>query len=191
MVSEVVNASGAAPARGADLGWAGRRLRELREARGVSQSELARRTGSPRTYVIAIEQGKHEPSLELLGRIAAALGYDLRDVLWALVGEPFADPGAPLAARVRLRRERLGLRAAELAERAGTTRATISQIESGTNANPGLGLLARLAAALHCCPSELAPPRAASATPGTADVSTSTAAVTTAAAATSSTARPA
>lgn len=155
MVSDVVNDSAAA--RGADLVWAGRQLREMREARGVSQSELARRTGSPRTYVIAVEQGKHEPSLLLLRRFAEALSYDLRDVLWRLAGEPFADPAAPLSARVRLRRERLGLRAAELAARAGTTRATVSQIESGVNANPGLGLLARLAAALHCCPSELAP----------------------------------
>lgn len=123
----------------------------------MSQSELARRTGSPRTYLIALEQGKHEPSLDLLRRLAAALGHPLRDVLWYLAGEPFADPAAPLAARVRLRRERLGLRPAALAAHAGTTRATISQLESGANANPGLGLLARLAAALQCCPSELAP----------------------------------
>ena len=148
-------------AAGIDLAWVGTQLRALREARGVSQSELARRTGSPRTYLIALEQGKHEPALEVLGRLAAALGYSLRDVLWYVAGEPFADPSAPLAARVRLRRERLGLRPVELAARAGTTRATISQIERGTNANPSLGLLVRLAAALRCCPSELAPaPRA-------------------------------
>ena len=145
-------------AAGIDLAWVGQRLRALRETHGVSQSELARRTLSPRTYLIALEQGKHEPSLELLGRIAEALGVPLRDLLWQLAGEPYADPAAPLAARVRLRRERLGLRAVDLAARAGTTRATISQIERGVNANPGLGLLTRLAAALECCPSELAPP---------------------------------
>lgn len=143
--------------RGVDLEWVGRTLRSLREARGVSQAELARRTASPRTYVISLEQGQHEPSLDVLRRIALALGYRLRDVLWYLAGEPFADPAAPLAARVRLRRERLGLRPADLAARAGTTRATISQIEHGANANPGLGLLSRLAAALQCCPSELTP----------------------------------
>ncbi|HEX2037478.1 MAG TPA: helix-turn-helix transcriptional regulator [Chloroflexota bacterium] len=142
---------------GVDLLGVGRMLRALREGRAVSQAELARRTGSPRTYLITLEQGLHEPSLDLLGRIAAALDIPLRDVLWHLAGEPYADPAAPLAARVRLRRERLGLRPADLAARAGTTRATISQIEAGTNANPGLGLLVRLAAALQCCPSELAP----------------------------------
>jgi transcriptional regulator with XRE-family HTH domain len=143
---------------GVDLVWVGRQLRRLREARGVSQSELARRTGSPRTYLIALEQGRHEPAIDLLARIATALDEPLRDLLWFLAGEPFADPAAPLAARVRLRRERLGMRPAELAARAATTRATISQIERGVNANPGLGLLTRLAAALYCCPSELAPP---------------------------------
>ena len=135
----------------------GRQLRALREARGVSQAELARRTGSPRTYLIALEQGKHEPALDVLARIAAALDYSLQDLIWYLAGEPFADPTAPLSVRVRLRRERLGLRPVDLAARASTTRATISQIERGLNANPGLGLLTRIAAALHCCPSELAP----------------------------------
>jgi putative transcriptional regulator len=134
----------------------GRRLRALRQRQGLSQAELARRTGTSRTYIVALEQGQHEPTVELLARIAAALDASLRDVIWQLVGEPFADPAAPLAARVRLRRQRLGLRAAELAARCGTTRATVSQIERGVNANPGLGLLVRLAAALACCPSELA-----------------------------------
>jgi transcriptional regulator with XRE-family HTH domain len=136
----------------------GAQLRALRSARGVSQADLARRIKTARTHVIAIEQGQHEPSLDLLGRIAAALGYSVTDLLWYLAGQPFSDPAAPLAARVRLRREWLGLRSAELAARTGTTRATISQIESGVNSNPGIQLLVRLAGALHCCPSELAPP---------------------------------
>lgn len=123
----------------------------------MSQAELARRSGTPRTYLIALEQGQHEPSLVLLERLAAALGYPWRTFIWYLAGEPYADPAASLAARVRWRRERLGLRPAELAARAGTTRATISQIERGVNANPGLGLLMRLASALQCCPSELVP----------------------------------
>lgn len=158
--------SGAGDAAAAlDLAWAGAQLRALRLGRGVSQAELARRTATARTHLVALEQGQHEPSLELLGRIATALSYPLPALLWYLAGEAYADPAAPLAARVRLRRERLGLSAATLAARAGTTRATISQIETGVNANPGLRLLARLARSLECCPSELAPspPRAAAA----------------------------
>src|SRR5688572_12270416 len=140
-----------------ELAAVGEQLRRLRQVRGVSQSELARRTGAARTYVVAVEQGQHEPSLDLLRRFAAALAYPLPEMLRALVGEPFSDPAATLADRVRLRRERLGLSASQVAARSGTTRATISQIEAGINANPGLALLGRLAGALHCCPSELAP----------------------------------
>ena len=135
----------------------GEGLRRLRQARAVSQSELARRTGAARTYVVALEQGQHEPSLELLRRFAEALGYTLPEALRALAGEPFSDPAAPLAERVRRRRQLLGLSAAQVAARSKTTRATISQIETGVNTNPGLALLTRLARALHCCPSELAP----------------------------------
>lgn len=141
-----------------DLPWVGAQLRRLREAQSMTQTELARRSGMARTYIVALEQGRHEPSLERLRRISAALALPSSVVIWSLAGEPFAAPEAPLSARVRLRRERLGLTAAGLAARAGTTRATISQIESGINANCGIQLLARLAAALQCCPSELAPP---------------------------------
>jgi transcriptional regulator with XRE-family HTH domain len=141
----------------AELAAVGARLRRLRQERGLSQSELARRTGAARTYVVAVEQGHHEPSLELLRRFAVALGQPLPEVVRALAGEPFSNPAASLAERVRVRRERLSLNAAQLAARAATTRATISQIEAGVNANPGLALLGRLARALHCCPSELAP----------------------------------
>jgi transcriptional regulator with XRE-family HTH domain len=138
----------------------GARLRAARQRRGVSQSELARRTRAARTYVVAVEQGHHEPSLDLLRRFASALAVPLVELIRELAGEPFAAPDAPLSMRVRLRRERLGLSAAQVALHAGTTRATVSQIETGVNANPGLYLLARLARALACCPSELAPPGA-------------------------------
>ena len=135
----------------------GARLRRLRQARGVSQSELARRTAAARTYIVAVEQGQHEPSLDLLRRFGVALNYPLPELVRALAGEPFSDPAASLAERVRLRRERLALSASQLARRAETTRATIFQIEAGLNTNPGLVLLSRLARALGCCPSELAP----------------------------------
>ncbi|MGI8423398.1 MAG: helix-turn-helix domain-containing protein [Chloroflexota bacterium] len=135
----------------------GSRLRQLRQRRSVSQSELARRTGAARTYIVAVEQGQHEPSIELLRRCAAALGYTLTEVVREAAGEPFSVPTLRFGARIRLRRERLGFSAAQIAARAGTTRATVYQIEGGINTNPGLALLARLARALHCCPSELVP----------------------------------
>ena len=60
-----------------DLVAIGTQLRSLRLGRAVTQSELAAHTGMARTYIVALERGRHEPSLELLGRIALALRYPL------------------------------------------------------------------------------------------------------------------
>ena len=46
------------------------RLRELREARGWSQGELAERLEVSRQTINALETGKYDPSLPLAFRIA-------------------------------------------------------------------------------------------------------------------------
>lgn len=46
------------------------RVRELREARGWSQGELAERLAVSRQTVNAVETGKYDPSLPLAFRIA-------------------------------------------------------------------------------------------------------------------------
>lgn len=55
----------------------GERVRSLREAKGLSQSELARRIGSTQPAVARLEAGGVAPRLETLERIAAALGMEL------------------------------------------------------------------------------------------------------------------
>ncbi|MDE0572203.1 helix-turn-helix transcriptional regulator [Demequina sp. B12] len=56
-------------------------IRQLRFARDeMTQAELARRVGVTRQTVIAIEQGKYSPSLEMAFQIARALGVSLDDV---------------------------------------------------------------------------------------------------------------
>jgi putative transcriptional regulator len=56
-------------------------IRALRFARGeMTQAELADRVGVTRQTVIAIEQGKYSPSLEMAFRIAKVLGVPLDDV---------------------------------------------------------------------------------------------------------------
>ena len=45
---------------------------------GITQAELARRTGIPRSNITRFESGNYNPSLELLVRIAAALGMSLQ-----------------------------------------------------------------------------------------------------------------
>jgi transcriptional regulator with XRE-family HTH domain len=58
----------------------GRRIRELRQARGLSQEELAFRAGLHRTYVSSAERGERNVALVNLERLARALGVPLRDL---------------------------------------------------------------------------------------------------------------
>ena len=56
------------------------RLRELRDARGWSQGELAERLEVSRQTVNALETGKYDPSLPLAFRIARLFGSRIEDV---------------------------------------------------------------------------------------------------------------
>ena len=57
------------------------RIRRLRfDAGEMTQQELAERAGCTRQTIIAIEQGKYVPSLELSFRIAGAFGVHLEEV---------------------------------------------------------------------------------------------------------------
>jgi len=56
-------------------------IRTLRFAHGeMTQADLAERIGVTRQTVIAIEQGKYSPSLEVAFQIARVLGVPLDDV---------------------------------------------------------------------------------------------------------------
>jgi len=55
-------------------------IRQLRTARGITQAELAATVGVTRQTVIAIEQGRYSPSLEMAFLIARALGTRLDEV---------------------------------------------------------------------------------------------------------------
>jgi transcriptional regulator with XRE-family HTH domain len=50
------------------------RLRDAREAAGISQRELALRAGVTRALVGSVEQGRHVPAVDAALRLAAALG---------------------------------------------------------------------------------------------------------------------
>jgi putative transcriptional regulator len=57
------------------------RIRTLRFAAGeMTQADLADRVGVTRQTIIAIEQGRYSPSLEVAFRIAHALGAPLDEV---------------------------------------------------------------------------------------------------------------
>ena len=57
------------------------RIRRLRFDHGeMTQEELAERAGCTRQTIIALEQGKYVPSIELAFKIAGAFGVSLEKV---------------------------------------------------------------------------------------------------------------
>lgn len=58
----------------------GRRVKELRKARGWSQEKLAHGAEISRTYMGTIELGAKQPTLKTLYRIAKALNVPLAEV---------------------------------------------------------------------------------------------------------------
>jgi transcriptional regulator with XRE-family HTH domain len=57
------------------------RLRELREAKGLSRDQLAVNAGTSSQSIAKLEQGTRSPSLELAWRVAQALGCTLDDLV--------------------------------------------------------------------------------------------------------------
>ena len=55
----------------------GQRIRQLRESRGMTQSQLQARSRVSRSYLSRIESGQMTPSLGTLEKIAEALGVGL------------------------------------------------------------------------------------------------------------------
>jgi len=64
----------------------GSRIRTAREGLGLSQEKLAERAGVNTSYLSQIERGRKAPSIEVLGRLAAAVRLPL--------GELFAEDEA-------------------------------------------------------------------------------------------------
>lgn len=59
----------------------GDRLRQLRQARHLSQEQLADAAGLDRSYVGGVERGTRNISLVNIGKIARALGVSLSELL--------------------------------------------------------------------------------------------------------------
>ena len=65
-------------------------LKRLRKAKGLSQEELAHQVGIDRTYVSALERKVYAASIDLVDRLAKALGEEPQALLSPLP----TDPGA-------------------------------------------------------------------------------------------------
>jgi transcriptional regulator with XRE-family HTH domain len=58
----------------------GRRIRELRKARNLTQEQFGERTGINYKYLGAVERGQENPTVKVLERIARVLQVELREL---------------------------------------------------------------------------------------------------------------
>lgn len=56
-------------------------LRRLRQAKGLSQEELAHQAEIDRTYVSALERSVHAAGIDVVDRLARVLGVEAADLL--------------------------------------------------------------------------------------------------------------
>ena len=68
----------------------GKRLRELREAKGLSQSDVEDRSGLLRPHLSKVENGHSTPTLEVLEKWAKALDVELYQLFFVGHGQPEA-----------------------------------------------------------------------------------------------------
>jgi len=59
----------------------GKRVRSIRQRKAWSLEELAERAGMHVTYLSSIERGHRNPTLNVIGSLASALGVSLSELL--------------------------------------------------------------------------------------------------------------
>jgi transcriptional regulator with XRE-family HTH domain len=59
----------------------GKRLKELRLKKGLSQETLANNSGLDRTYIPSIEKGERNVSITVIEKLAKALDVDIKDLI--------------------------------------------------------------------------------------------------------------
>jgi transcriptional regulator with XRE-family HTH domain len=57
------------------------RLKRLREERGLTQEQLAKRSGLSHGYLARLEIGMHDPSLSTLAKLANALKVSVAELV--------------------------------------------------------------------------------------------------------------
>lgn len=75
------------------------RLRELRQSRGMTQADLARQAHVTVSYIWRLESGAAAPGIDLLDRLANALGVATAELL-----SPAASPDTAAVLRDQARR---------------------------------------------------------------------------------------
>lgn len=71
----------------------GNKLRQLREERGLTQSELADQVGIVTSFISLMEHGERQPSIDTLAKLADVLGVGIDE----LMGRPALVPAVKTA----------------------------------------------------------------------------------------------
>lgn len=116
---------------------AGRKLRQVREERGLTLVECGKKAGISYTHISEIERGNVCPSLKTLEKLANALEKPLS---YFLKG----DTPVTLGEKLRKLREAQGLTQVKIASQVGISDSLIAQIETG-KVQPSLNTLEKLA----------------------------------------------
>jgi transcriptional regulator with XRE-family HTH domain len=77
-------------------------LKGFRSERGLSQSDLALRAGLNRSYLSRLENGKNDPRLEIVGKLAKVLGVTPAQLLTRSERTNPSEESPSSAARLRL-----------------------------------------------------------------------------------------
>lgn len=118
----------------------GARLRRLREQKGITLSELSRRSGVSLAHISEIERSRSTASLKTLEKLAAVLEVTTSSLLRAGQEDTLGN-------RLKRLREKIGLTQKELAQQVGISHSLIGQIETD-RIQPSLSTLSSLAEAL-------------------------------------------
>ena len=118
----------------------GKKIKELRVAKGLTQEELADRSELSKGFISQVERNLTSPSIATLTDILQCLGFT--------IGEFFSEePEEQIVRAIIEGREENHLTQEQLADVTGIHQTNISKLESGT-ANPSLRTLKRLAAGM-------------------------------------------
>lgn len=128
----------------------GEQIRSLREQRGYTLQELARRANLSVSYLSEIERGSKRPSLKTIEKIAGALNVAKTQLL---EGDA-ADAGLSLGDKIRMIRSKKDLSLQEVSQKAGISISYLSEIERGT-VYPSLETLQKIAGGLEVHPGEI------------------------------------
>ncbi|WP_031516592.1 helix-turn-helix domain-containing protein [Desulfofalx alkaliphila] len=128
----------------------GEQIRALREERGYTLQDLAKRAKLSLSYLSEIERGSKRPSLKTIDKLATALNVAKTQLIEGEV----TDTGLALGEKIRIIRNEKDMSLQELADKVGISLSYLSEIERGT-VYPALNTLKRVAEGLGVPPTAL------------------------------------